>query len=153
MPVILDVPSIGIHGANLVQLGQDTDGSIQVPAVGPNSPAGWFQNSPTPGQLGASVIVGHVDSATAGPAIFYRLGTLRPGDTATVTRADNTVAAFSVDSVEKYAKATFPTLQVFGDTDHAGLRMITCGGTFNPTKASYEDNIVVYAHLVSSHPA
>ena len=152
-PVSLDVPRIGIRHAPLVQLGQAKDGSIQVPPVGANSPAGWFRNSPTPGQLGASVILGHVDSASAGPSIFYRLGTLRAGDTATVTRADHTVAIFVVDSVEKYAKARFPTLQVFGDTDHAALRLITCGGTFNPSKQSYEDNIVVYAHLTSSHPA
>ena len=96
------------------------------------------------------MILGHVDSATAGPAIFYRLGTLRAGDTAMVTRADHTVAVFRVDSVEKYAKASFPTLQVFGDTDHAALRLITCGGAFNPSQQSYEDNIVVYAHLASS---
>ena len=153
MPVSLDVPAIGIRHANLVQLGQAKDGSIQVPPVGANSPAGWYRNSPAPGQLGASVILGHVDSATAGPAIFYRLGTLRAGDTAMVTRADHTVAVFRVDSVEKYAKASFPTLQVFGDTDHAALRLITCGGTFNPSQQSYEDNIVVYAHLASSHPA
>ena len=152
LPVSLDVPRIGIHDANLVQLGLAKDGSIQVPPVGANSPAGWFRDSPTPGQLGPSVIVGHVDSVAAGPAIFYRLGTLRPGDTATVTRADHIVAVFRVDSVEKYAKSSFPTLQVFGNTDHAGLRLITCGGTFNPAKQSYEDNIVVYAHLTSSHP-
>lgn len=152
-PVRLDVPKIGIRHAPLVQLGQAKDGSIQVPPVGANSPAGWFQNSPTPGQLGSSVILGHVDSATAGPSIFYRLGTLRAGDTVAVTRADHTVAVFLVDSVEKYAKSNFPTLQVFGDTDHAALRLITCGGTFNPSKQSYEDNIVVYAHLTSSHPA
>ena len=152
-PVSLDVPRIGIRHAILVQLGQAKDGSIQVPPVGANSPAGWFRNSPTPGQLGSSVILGHVDSATSGPSIFYRLGSLRAGDTATVTRADHTVAVFLVDSVEKYAKASFPTLQVFGDTDHAALRLITCGGTFNPSKQSYEDNIVVYAHLASSHSA
>lgn len=152
-PVTLDVPRLGIRHANLLQLGQAKDGSIQVPPVGANSPAGWYRNSPAPGQLGASVILGHVDSATAGPAIFYRLGMLRAGDTAMVTRADHTVAVFRVDSVEKYAKASFPTLQVFGDTDHAALRLITCGGAFNPSQQSYEDNVVVYAHLASSHPA
>lgn len=151
LPVLLDVPRIGIRHARLVQLGQARNGSIQVPPVGANSPAGWFRNSPTPGQLGASVILGHVDSATSGPAIFYRLGTLRPGDTITVTRADHTAAVFRVSSVRKYAKSSFPTLQVFGDTDHAALRLITCGGRFNPAKASYESNIVVFAHLVSSH--
>ena len=152
-PVSLDVPRIGIHGAGLVQLALAKDGSIQVPGLGANSPAGWFSGSPTPGQLGPSVILGHVDSAAAGPAIFYRLGTLRPGDTAAITRADHTVAVFRVDSVEEYAKAHFPTLQVFGNTDHAGLRLITCGGTFNPATGSYESNVVVYAHLASSHPA
>ena len=152
-PVRLDVPRIGIRGASLVTLGLAKDRSIEVPPVGANSPAGWFDGSPTPGQLGPSVILGHVDSVAAGPAIFYRLSTLRPGDTATVTRADHTVAVFRVDSVQEYAKSAFPTLQVFGNTDHAALRLITCGGKFDPAKASYESNIVVYAHLVSSHRA
>jgi len=153
LPVSLDVPRIGIRGAGLVQLALARDGSIQVPALGANSPAGWFSGSPTPGQLGPSVILGHVDSAAAGPAVFYRLGTLRPGDIATVTRADHTVAVFRVDSVEEYPKSHFPTLQVFGNTDHAGLRLITCGGTFDPATGSYESNVVAYAHLTSSHPA
>lgn len=153
VPLVLDVPSIGIRGARLVQLGLVKDGSIQVPPVGAGSPAGWFRGSPAPGQLGPSVILGHVDSAAAGPAIFYRLGALRPGETATVTRADGTVAVFRINSVEKYAKNNFPTLQVFGNTDHAALRLITCGGTFDPSKHSYEENIVVYANLVSSHHA
>jgi guanyl-specific ribonuclease Sa len=152
-PVRLDVPGIGVRGASLVTLGLAKDRSIEVPPVGANSPAGWFNGSPTPGQLGPSIILGHVDSATAGPGIFYRLSSLRPGDTAMVTRDDHTVAVFQVDSVEEYAKSAFPTLQVFGNTDHAALRLITCGGKFNPAKASYESNIVVYAHLVSSHRA
>lgn len=153
VPVSLGVPRLGIHGAPLMRLGKGRDGSIQVPPTGPNSPAGWFQDSPTPGQLGPSVILGHVDSSAGGPAIFFRLGMLRPGDTATITRADRTVAVFRVDSVREYAKSAFPTQQVFGGTGHASLRLITCGGTFNPAKASYENNIVVYAHLASSHPA
>jgi len=151
VPLSLDVPKLGIRHANLLSLALGKDGSIQVPPVGPNSPAGWFRDSPTPGQLGPAVILGHVDSAGAGPAIFYRLSTLRPGDVASVTRADHSVAVFRVDSVEEYAKSAFPTLQVFGSTDHAALRLITCGGKFNPAKASYESNIVVYAHLASSH--
>jgi len=150
VPVSLDVPRLGIRHAILVRLALGKDGSIQVPPVGANSPAGWFRDSPTPGQLGPSVILGHVDSAAAGPAIFYRLGTMAPGDIASVTRADHTVAVFRVDSVEEYAKSAFPTFQVFGNTDHAALRLITCGGTFNPAKASYESNIVVYAHLAST---
>lgn len=152
-PVLLDVPRIGIHDARLMELGLAKDGAIQVPPLGKNSPAGWYRDSPTPGQLGPAVIVGHLDSAWAGPAIFYQLGALRPGDIVTVTRADRIVAVFRVDSVEKYAKSAFPTLRVYGNTDHSALRLITCGGRFNTAKRSYEDNIVVYAHLVSSHRA
>ena len=153
LPVLLDVPRIGIHHASLMELGLAKDGSIQAPPLGANSPAGWYRDSPTPGQIGPSVILGHIDSTSAGRAIFYELGALRPGDIATVTLADQTVAVFQVDSVEKYAKSTFPTLRVYGNTDHSALRLITCGGSFNTHTRSYEDNIVVYAHLVSSHRA
>ncbi|MEO3936907.1 sortase [Dermatophilaceae bacterium Soc4.6] len=107
---------------------------------------------PTPGEVGPSVIVGHVDSAAAGPSVFYHLSELRPGDRVEVTRVDHTVAVFAVDSVETYAKAQFPTLQVYGNIDHAGLRLITCGGPYIADKGHYQDNIVAYAHLVSSQP-
>jgi sortase (surface protein transpeptidase) len=136
-----------------VHLGLARDGSIQVPPTGKDSPPSWFSGSPTPGELGPSVILGHVDSAAAGPAVFFRLGAMIPGDTATVQRADGRAAVFTVDRVEEYAKAKFPTLRVFGNTDRAELRLVTCGGRFDPRERSYESNIVVYAHLTSSHPA
>jgi hypothetical protein len=153
IPAALTVPRIGVHSAKLVHLGLAADGSITVPPTGRNSPASWFTGSPTPGELGPAVILGHVDSAEAGPAIFYRLGAMRPGDTATVRRVDGTDAVFTVDKVEEYTKAEFPTLRVFGNTDRAELRLITCGGHFDPRKHSYEDNIVVFAHLTSAHRA
>jgi hypothetical protein len=152
-PLTLTVPKLGIRSTRLVRLGLAADGSIQVPPTGKNSPAGWFTGSPTPGQLGPAVLLGHVDSAEAGPAIFFRLGALRPGDTATVRRSDGTDAVFTVDRVEEYAKTTFPTLRVFGNTTRAELRLITCGGHFDPHLGSYEDNIVVFARLTSTHPA
>jgi hypothetical protein len=93
--------------------------------------------------------VGHVDS-DSGPSVFFRLGQLRSGDRASVTLADRTVAVFEVDSVERFAKADFPTLRVYGNLNYAGLRLITCGGTYDSSVHHYTDNIVVYAHLVSS---
>jgi sortase (surface protein transpeptidase) len=90
------------------------------------------------------VIVGHVDTKK-GPAIFYRLGRLRPGDTVKVTRKDGGVAAFAVDSVEHVSKAHFPTGRVYGDVGFAALRLITCGGDFNGH--SYTGNTIVYGHL------
>ncbi len=124
---------------------------MQVPPLARNSPAGWYRFSPTPGELGPSIILGHVDSARYGPAVFFKLGALRPGDLVSVTRADGRVAVFAVDRVVEYAKAQFPAFEVYGNTDNAALRLITCGGRFNLSARSYEDNIVAYASLISSH--
>ena len=124
---------------------------MQVPPLGRDSHAGWYKNSPTPGQLGPSLMLGHIDSAAYGPGVFFRLGDLRQRDRVMVTLADRTVAVFEIERVAEYPKAHFPTLQVYGNLDHAGLRLITCGGKFDPSVRSYDDNIVVYASLISSH--
>jgi hypothetical protein len=150
-PVHLSVPAIGVDTA-LVQLGQNPDGTVQVPPLGTDSPAGWYQKSPTPGELGPSVILGHVD-AVAGPSVFYNLGKVRAGDQISVTRANNSVAVFTVDRVAEYPKAAFPQFAVYGNTDNAQLRLITCGGAFNHATGHYVNNIVVFASLTSSHSA
>ena len=117
------------------------------------SHAYWLTASPTPGQLGPATIIGHVDSAAYGPGVFFKLGAMRQRDKIYLTRADGTVALFEVEKVAEYSKATFPTQKVYGNIDHAGLRLITCGGTFNRAIGSYESNIVVYAALISAHHA
>ncbi|MBV9822043.1 MAG: class F sortase [Actinobacteria bacterium] len=149
VPVSLDIPAIKVR-SQLLQLGLNADNTVQVPPLARDSQAGWYKYSPTPGQLGPSVILGHVDSAEYGPGIFFRLGALRPGDTATVTLADRSTAVFRVDRVVAYPKDSFPTLAVYGNTDDAQLRLITCGGSFDRSAHSYRDNIVAFATLVSS---
>ena len=152
VPTHLDIPVIGVS-SELQQLGLNPDRSVEVPPLDRDSHAGWYKYSPTPGQLGPSVILGHGDSPRYGPGIFFRLGALRPGNTLTVTRADHTVAVFRVDRVVSYSKDQFPTLAVYGNTDRAALRLITCGGKFDLTSHNYESNIVAYATLIASHPA
>lgn len=150
IPTHLTVPAIGVN-SNLKQIGLTRDGHIQTPPLVRDSHAYWLDVSPTPGQLGPATIIGHVDSAAYGPGVFFDLGKLRQRDRIEVTRADGTVAVFEVTHVNEYTKAGFPTEAVYGNTDHAALRLITCGGTFNSVEHSYESNIVVYADLVSSH--
>ncbi|MEV0408646.1 class F sortase [Actinoallomurus sp. NPDC050550] len=145
VPLHLDVPKIGIH-ASLLQVGLDHDGSVAVPPLSRAHLAGWYDKGPSPGERGPAVLVGHVDSKK-GPAVFYRLGNLRPGDTVEVTRRDGVVATFTVDSVERVSKKHFPTQRVYGDLGFAGLRLITCGGDFDGH--SYLDNTIVYAHLAA----
>jgi sortase (surface protein transpeptidase) len=146
VPVRVEVPSIGVD-STLMGLGLMTDGSLQVPPSG--FPAGWYTGAPTPGELGPAIIVGHVDWAGKAGG-FYRLRSIKPGAQVTVVRADGSTAVFMVSSVAEYVKGAFPTDKVYGNTTNAALRLITCGGVFNPAVHSYEDNIVAYAELVSS---
>lgn len=147
-PVALDVPAIGAR-SDLLTLGLNPDNTVAVPPQGPVSQAGWYTESPTPGEIGPAVLLGHIDSARYGPGVFFELGALRPGDAVEVTRADHTVAVFRVDRVVSYPKSGFPSLAVYGNTPDAQLRLITCGGVFDPEARSYENNIVVYATLNS----
>lgn len=149
-PTHLSIPAIGVE-SGLIGLGLNADRTVEVPPLGADSTAGWYRYSPTPGQLGPSIVLGHIDSARYGPGVFFKLGALRKGDTVSVRRSDRTVAVFRVDAVAEYPKDHFPTLTVYGNTDHAALRLITCGGKFDLSTHNYEDNIVAFASLVSSH--
>jgi len=152
MPVSVDIPAIGVT-SKLLYLGLNADGTIQVPSlVTSASEAAWYKYSATPGQIGTSVLEGHVDSYH-GPAVFYRLGALRPGDTIDVTLADGITAIFRVTGVRQYAKSNFPAKAIYGATNYAALRLITCGGVFDYVTGHYLSSTVVFASLTSSRPA
>ncbi len=112
--------------------------------------AGWYRLGPTPGELGPAVIAGHVTWNQV-PGVFFRLAELGRGDLVEVAREDDRVAVFEVTHVAKYEKSEFPTRAVFGGVDHAGLRLITCGGEFDSTSHRYRDNVVAFATLHSEH--
>jgi LPXTG-site transpeptidase (sortase) family protein len=144
-PVRIRIPAIEVS-APVMRLGKNADGTVQVPPLGDHNLAGWYDRGPAPGQRGAAVILGHVDSLT-GISVFFYLKDLRSGDRIYVTLADGTVAAFAVDGVQKVAKTAFPTALVYGKARYPELRLITCGGPFDKSTGHYLDNIIVYAHL------
>jgi LPXTG-site transpeptidase (sortase) family protein len=146
-PVSLTIPLIGVK-TQLITLGLAADGALQVPPLSMAAVAGWYTGSPRPGAVGSAIIVGHVDS-NGSPAVFDRLDELRRGDDVYVKRADGTTAEFRVTSVRTYLKDQFPTQTVYGPTPDAELRLITCGGAFDPATHHYLSNIVVYATEVS----
>ena len=143
LPVSLTIPAIGVQ-TSLIHLGLASDGTLQVPSS--TTVAGWYTGSPRPGAVGSAVIAGHVDSY-AGPAVFFRLKLLHAGDPVYVKRADGTLAVFRVTSVQQYSKDQFPTVSVYGPVPDAELRLITCGGTFDPATGHYLSNVVVSAVL------
>ena len=152
LPVAVDIPAIGVR-SRLLRLGINPNGTIQVPSLhSPVDEAAWYKYSATPGQLGASVIVGHVDTYR-GPAVFFRLGGLHPGNRVYVVLADGITAVFRVTGVRQYAKSRFPAKIIYGRARDAALRLITCGGSFDYTTLSYRSSTVVFASLVSARRA
>ena len=144
-PVSLTIPLIGVR-TQLIMLGLTSAGELQVPSS--TAVAGWYTGSPRPGAVGSAIIVGHIDSYR-GPGVFYRLIKLTRGDKIYVKRADGTLVEFRVTSVQIYLKDRFPTEDVYGPVPDAELRLITCGGAFDPATGHYLSNIVVYATEVS----
>jgi sortase (surface protein transpeptidase) len=140
-PKELTIPAIGVH-TRLIRLGLTQAGALQVPAG--FGVAGWYDRGPRPGAPGPAVIAGHIDSV-AGPAVFFRLTSLRPGDRVYVRRADASLAVFRVTAVRMYRKDRFPSAAVYGPVPGPQLRLITCGGTFDAALGSYLSNVVVYA--------
>jgi len=149
VPTELHIPAIGL-AVSLASLGLNADGTVEVPTDAARP--GWFRLGPTPGQSGSAVILGHVDS-TAGPAVFFELRSLAPGDVVDVGLADGVTAVFDVTSVAMYPKADFPADQVYGSSGTSELQLVTCGGTFDPGTGHYLSNIVVYSSLVATIPA
>lgn len=142
-PVRLQIPAIDVR-SELIGLGLQDDGTMEVP---PGAfPAGWYKRAPTPGELGPAIIAGHVHW-NGDRGVFYNLAELRSGDKVTVIRKDGSAAIFRVTRVKQYSKARFPTAEVYGNIDHAGLRLITCGG-LDPATGTYKDNVVTFAKLI-----
>jgi sortase family protein len=153
VPVRLQIPAIGVD-TPLQRLGKGADGTVQTPAP-PHKwdQAGWYdgEGGTRPGDPGSAVILGHVDSYR-GPAVFFRLRSLRPGDRVEVDLADGGVARFAVRALATYPKLSFPARQVYASHGGRSLQLVTCGGEFDPRARSYLSNVVVYTELVSVVP-
>lgn len=147
-PVAIAIPSIEVT-SDLVTLNVDATGALEAPAD--FAKAGWWAAGPAPGADGAAVVVGHLDSHR-GPAAFFRVPSLRPGDGIEVRRADGSTADFVVDAIRQYSKDSLPARTIYGPTPTPELRLITCGGAFDRRTKSYEDNIVVFAHQAGVRP-
>lgn len=140
-PVSLTIGRLGIR-SSLVDLRKQPNGALEVPKD--FGQVGWYVGSAHPGDPGPTVLVGHVDSYK-GPAVFFRLRQLHPGDRIVVGRADRTEAQYVVQQVRRYRKSAFPTAQVYVGNGRPSLRLVTCGGPFDRSSGHYLDNTVVFA--------
>lgn len=144
-PVAVSIPALSVASPLEELVADPSTGELAAPAD--PARAGWYAAGVVPGDQGPAVIGGHVDSRN-GPGVFFRLRTLRPGDLVDVTRSDGRTVRFSVIAVALYPKVRFPTEAVYGPTSGPELRLVTCGGRFDRSARSYDDNVVVDAALV-----
>ncbi|MEU0444174.1 class F sortase [Streptomyces tendae] len=144
VPVGLRIPAIGVD-TPVMGLGLAADGTVQVPPVTDDDRAGWYRHSPTPGQVGPSVLLGHVTVGRYGDGVFRNLARLHRGERIEARLANGTAAEFTVTAVRTVAKADFPTDDVYGDVPGPELRLITCGGPRDGEE--YRDNVIVFAEL------
>jgi len=145
-PVAVALPRLGVR-SELDPLQLQPDGQLQAPPRW--NVAGWYVEGPRPGQPGPAIIAGHVDGPD-GPAVFWRLKELRPGDRIEISRADGSTAVFAMTRSLIVPKDRFPTAEVYGPTPHAELRLITCDGGFDRGSGHYLDNLVVFATEVDT---
>ncbi len=141
VPVAIRIPRLGVD-SSLVPIVVDDTGALQPPP----SPdvAGWYTASAVPGDLGPTIIAGHVDSRT-GPGVFNGLDSLKPGDKVEVVRSDGRTVTFWVLSTDTFDKDRFPTESVYGPAPVPELRLITCGGRFDHNAGRYLANVIVHA--------
>ena len=140
-PIRVEIPAIDVderlHGVGLKE-----DGAMRVPDFGD---AGWYDRGPRPGAPGPAVLVAHV-RGLRGPDVFWSLHELEAGDRVVVHRTDGT-STFVVEGSEQVPKEELPYDRIWPRTDDAVLRLITCGGDFDPAIGGFPDNTIVYASL------
>lgn len=146
-PVQLKIPVINVN-AQIEQVGLTSDGAMDVPKKWED--VGWYNLGARPGEAGNAVIDGHLDSDVA-PAVFWRLGELKPGDHLYVVRSDNTQLDFVVQKRTSFSYNDAAALPViFGPASTPNLNLITCGGTWDRFTKNYSNRLVVFSKLASA---
>ncbi len=117
------------------------DGALAIPAD--VNRAGWWNGSARLGDpYGSIVVAAHVDSFAQGLGRFAELLGMQPGDRVRLA-ASGLSQRFKVVSAELVPKTSFGP-SVFAS--HATqLVLITCGGSYDPARGGYQDNMVVIA--------
>jgi len=147
-PRNIRIDKLGID-ANIVQLGTLKNGMLDAPKTAWD--AGWYDASGLPGKPGAMVIDGHVNDIVGTPGVFYALHTLTKGDHIQIERGDHESFSFEVVSTEQVPTAGVDMNKVLRPAadNTEGLNLITCGGTYEPKKQTYDQRVIVYSKRTS----
>ena len=140
-PIGLSIPEIGIDKASVRDVGVEANGEMEIPG---GSEIGWYRWSPSPGHEGSAVLAAHI-AWNGRDGVFRDLDDLEIGARFTVHYADGSEREFEVTERAQYGKRDLPFERVFARDGEPTVVLISCGGDFNRTLSSYEDNVVAYA--------
>lgn len=140
-PISISIGGIDVDDAPVVDVGVETDGDMEVPGA---EAVGWYRFNPTPGQEGSAVLAAHI-AYNGSPGVFRHLADVDIGAMVLVGFDDGSTAAFQIVELAQYDKEELPTDRIFAKTGEPVLTLITCGGSFNESLRSYDDNVVAYA--------
>lgn len=141
MPQLVTLPG-GAEAA--VEPAVTVDGELRVPENVQH--VGWWDGSAQSGDpFGATVIAGHVDSATDGIGFFARLLRIRKDDRISLA-GDGHRARYEVVEVRSVAQEALASdSRAFDQSGPHRLVLITCTGRYSPERRAYERNLVVIA--------
>jgi len=143
-PGRLRIAAIGVD-APIVGVGLNPDGSMEVP---PATDVGWYELGVAPGTpQGSAVLAAHVDYGGQRGA-FFDLRSLPEGAEVEVSDPDGRVLRYVVDERLQVDKDELPVDELFRQTGDPTLTLITCGGSFDRSVRSYQDNIVLRARPI-----
>lgn len=89
----------------------------------------WFRTGSAPGEPGTAAFDGHLDWTT-GPAVFWHLGKLKPGDGIQVTGAAGQKQDWTVDLVQSVPYTSMPPDWLYANQGQSRISLITCSGAW-----------------------
>ena len=148
-PSYLVIPSINVDAPVMdVGLAASGDGDLAVPPDATH--VAWYKYGPKPGDEGAAVIDGHLDTVDTAQAVFYNLDELAPGDDIEIKTGTGETLTFKVTGTASVPYDA-PTDSIFHTSSTVPqLNLITCTGDWVPSKKLYNERFVVYSELVST---
>jgi hypothetical protein len=112
------------------------------------SDVGWWDKGAKPGQVGIAQMYGHVDTYT-GPAVFWNLAKLSPGDTVRISYGKGSPLTFRVMWSKSFPSAQLPMHWMLHARKQRALALITCAGVFHGlSNGGYDHKLLVFARLV-----
>lgn len=143
-PRYLRIPKINVD-AHVEEVALTPTGEMDVPKSAFD--IGWFNLGPRPGEVGSSVMVGHLDGQDGKAGVFFDLYKLKGGDKLYVEDDKGITATFIVRESRIYNSGYAE--EVFSSNSGVHLNLITCDGVWDGVKKSFSKRLVVFADISS----